>query len=48
MQQLAVALSKEHAQIQNFGNVKQEVLVDNFSKHSRSEEVLLRDEKQRF
>ncbi len=41
MQQLAVTLSKEYTQIQNFGNVKQEVLIDNFSKHSRGYEVLL-------
>lgn len=44
MQQTAVALSKEHTQIQDFGNVKQEVLIDDFSKHSRGEEVLLKKE----
>lgn len=45
MQQLTVALPKEHTQIQKFGNVKQEVLIDNFSKHSWSDEVLLRKHK---
>lgn len=42
MQQLTVALSKQNTQIQNFGNVKQEVVIDNFSKHSRGDEVILR------
>lgn len=41
MQQLAVALSKKDTQIQNFGNVKEEVLIDNFSKYSRRDKVLL-------
>lgn len=41
MQQLTVALSKQNTQIQNFGNVKQEVVVDNFSKHSGGDEVIL-------
>lgn len=44
VQQLAVAFSKEHTQIQDFGNVKQEVLIDDFSKHGRGEEVFLTDE----
>ena len=43
MQQLAVALSKEHTEIQNFGNVKQKVVVDNFSKHGGGEEVFLQE-----
>lgn len=41
MKQLAVALSKEHTQIQNFRNVKQEVVIDNLSKYSWGEEVIL-------
>lgn len=41
MQQLTVALSKQNTQIQNFGNVKQEVVIDNFSKHSGGDEVIL-------
>lgn len=41
MKQLAVAFSKEDAQIQNLGNVEQEVVVDDLSKHSRGEEVIL-------
>lgn len=41
MQQLTVALSKQNTQIQNFGNVKQEVVIYNFSKHSRGDEVIL-------
>lgn len=49
MQQLAVALSKEHAQIQDFRNVKQEVVVDDFSKHGWGEEALLKEtERQTF
>lgn len=43
MQQLTVAFSKENTQIQNFGNVKQEIIIDNFSKHSRRDEVILRE-----
>lgn len=41
MQQLTIALSKQNTKIQNFGNVKQEVIIDNFSKHSRGDEVFL-------
>lgn len=43
MQQLTVALSKQNTQIQNFGNVKQEIIIYNFSKHSRGDEVILRE-----
>lgn len=43
MQQLTVALSKQNTQIQNFGNVKKEIIIDNFSKHSRGDEVILRE-----
>lgn len=41
LQQLAVSLSKEHTQIENFGNVKQEVIIDDFSKHSWGDEIFL-------
>lgn len=44
MQQLAVALPEQHTQIQNFGNVKEEIFIDNFSKHSWGDKVLLRVE----
>lgn len=43
MQQLTVALSKQNTQIQNFRNVKKEIIIDNFSKHSRGDEVVLRE-----
>lgn len=43
MQQLTVALSKQNTQIQNFRNVKQEIVIDNFSKHSRGDEAFLRE-----
>lgn len=41
VQQLAVTLSKKHTKIQNFGNVKQKVLVDDLPKHSWGKEVFL-------
>lgn len=44
LQQLAVALPKQHTQIQNFGNVEKKVVIDDFSKHRRGDEVLLREE----
>lgn len=48
MQQLAVAFPKQHTQIQDFGNVKEEILIDNFSKHGWGDKVLLRVEEQSF
>lgn len=41
VQQLTVAFSKKHTEIENLGNVKQEVIINDFSKHSWGDEVLL-------
>lgn len=41
VQQLTVAFSKKHAQVEDFGNVKQEIIINDFSKHGRGKKVFL-------
>ena len=48
MQQLGVALAEQHTQVQDLGNVKQKVFVDDLAKHGRSQEVLLRGRREKI
>lgn len=42
LEQQRVAFPEEHAEVQDLGDVEQEVVVENFSKRRRGKEVILR------
>ena len=48
LQQRGVAFSKEHAEVQDLWDVKQEVVVEDFSKSRGGNEVILRNSAERM
>jgi hypothetical protein len=45
MEQLGISFPKQNTQVQDLGNVEQEVVVNDLSEHSRSYKALLREKR---